>query len=280
MGRVRPVTTIRMHPSPALVQVDDVLLEYRLIAPCRGDNRPTIVFLHEGLGCVGLWRDFPDRIAAATGCRALVYSRQGYGASDPIAGSRPVEFMHDEALLVLPALLARFQLGDVVLFGHSDGASIAIIYAAAQTIPVRALVLEAPHVFVESICVESIARIERAYQTTDLPQRLERYHGSNTEGMFKTWTDVWLRPAFREWNIERCLPAIEAPVLVIQGEDDEYGTRDQVETVLSKVAGPAESLILPRCGHSPHRDRPEEVLAAAVAFVGRHVESRLGGVRQ
>jgi pimeloyl-ACP methyl ester carboxylesterase len=256
-------------------------LEYRWIGPLP-DERPTIVFLHEGLGCLGMWRDFPDRIASATGCGALVYSRMGYGASDPVRAPRSVRFMHDEALDVLPAVIERFELGEVVLFGHSDGASIAVIYAGTRLrglggpqgpplrpSSVRALILEAPHVFVEPICIESIRRIARAYETTRLRERLGRYHGANTDSMFKTWTDVWLRPEFRLWNIEEYLPAIESPVLVVQCEDDEYGTVRQADAVVAQVKGPAESLVLTRCGHSPHSERPDEVLEAAGRFVRR-----------
>ncbi|HEY3172957.1 MAG TPA: alpha/beta hydrolase [Thermoanaerobaculia bacterium] len=241
-------------------------LEYRWIG-LPPDDAPTIVFLHEGLGCLAMWGDFPDRLASATGCGALVYSRMGYGASDRVPGPRPVRFMHDEALDVLPAVIERFKLKEVVLFGHSDGASIALIYAGALLAPVRALVLEAPHVFVEPICIESITRIARAYETTRLRERLALYHGSNTDSMFKTWTDVWLRPEFRQWNIEEYLPAIQSPVLVVQGEDDEYGTVRQVDAVVRQVSGPAESLALVGCGHSPHTDRPDEVLEAASRFV-------------
>jgi pimeloyl-ACP methyl ester carboxylesterase len=244
-------------------------LEYRWIGPDPAEA-PTIVFLHEGLGSAGLWRDFPDRVAAATGCGALVYSRLGYGASDPVTGPRPVRFMHDEALHVLPAVLQRFKLEEVILFGHSDGASIAIIYAGARLGRVRALVLEAPHVFVEPVCVESIARIAEAYDTTDLKERFARHHGENTDSMFRTWADVWLRPEFLRWNIEEYLPAIESPVLVVEGEDDEYGTVRQVEAIVSQVRGPAESLVLPDCGHSPHKDQPDRVLETAVSFI-RHI---------
>jgi pimeloyl-ACP methyl ester carboxylesterase len=244
------------------------------------DDAPTIVFLHEGLGCLAMWRDFPDRMASATGCGALVYSRMGYGASEPVRGPWPVRFMHDEALDVLPAVIERFKLKEVVLFGHSDGASIAVIYTAARPrglggpqgpplrrSPIRALVLESPHVFVEPICIESITRIARAYETTRLRERLAQYHGGNTDSMFRTWTDVWLRPEFREWNIEEYLPAIESPVLVVQGEDDEYGTVRQIDAVVTQVSGPAKSLVLARCGHSPLSDQPDEVLEAASRFV-------------
>jgi pimeloyl-ACP methyl ester carboxylesterase len=241
-------------------------LEYRWIGP-RPADAPTIVLLHEGLGCLGMWRDFPDRLASATGCGALVYSRMGYGASDPVRGMRPVRFMHDEALDVLPAVIERFKLDEVILFGHSDGASIALLYAGGRLDSVRALVLEAPHVFVEPVCIEGITRIAAEYETTHLRERLARYHGRNTDSMFRTWTDVWLRPAFRQWNIEEYLPAIQCPVLVVQGEDDEYGTLEQMDAVVTRVKGPAESLVLQDCGHSPHSERPDEVLGAAASFL-------------
>ena len=244
-------------------------LEYRWIGPGPQDA-PTIVFLHEGLGSVSGWRDFPDRVAAATGCGALVYSRRGYGASEAVTGPRPVRFMHDEALRVLPEVLAHFGLDEIFVFGHSDGASIALIYAGAALRPLSGLVLEAPHVFVEPVCLGSIARLAQAYETTDLKERLARHHGPNTDSMFRTWTDVWLRPEFAAWNIEASLPAITAPVLVLQGEDDEYGTVRQVEAVVEGVKGPAEALVLPGAGHSPHRDRPAEVLDAVAGFVRRN----------
>ncbi len=220
-----------------------------------------------------MWRDFPDRLASATGCGALVYSRMGYGASDPVRGPRPVRFMHDEALEVLPAVIKRFKLEEVVLFGHSDGASIALIHAGARSGSVRALVLEAPHAFVEPVCIEGITRIAADYETTGLRERLARHHGRNTDSMFRTWTDVWLRPEFRLWNIEEYLPAIECPVLVVQGEDDAYGTLEQVDAVVTRVTGPAESLLLPHCGHSPHSERPDDVLAAAVLFVRKTLDA-------
>jgi pimeloyl-ACP methyl ester carboxylesterase len=252
--------------GPARFEVLGQHLEYRWIGPSPEDE-PTIVFLHEGLGCLAMWSDFPDRLASATGCGALVYSRMGHGASDPVRGPRPVRFMHDEALDLLPAVIERFKLKEVVLFGHSDGASIAIIYAGVRLGRMRALILEAPHVFVEPICIESITRIARAYETTRLRERLARYHGGNTDSMFRTWTDVWLRPEFRRWNIEEYLPAIESPVLVVQGEDDKYGTVRQVDAVVTQVSGPAKSLVLAHCGHSPHSERPDEVLETTGRFI-------------
>jgi pimeloyl-ACP methyl ester carboxylesterase len=230
-------------------------LETRWIGP-PPEAAPTIVFLHEGLGCVAAWRDFPDRVAAATGCGALVYSRVGYGLSEPVRGPRSIRFMHEEALLLEP-LIEHFALRDVILYGHSDGASIAIMYAG----PVRARILEAPHVFVEPICIESIRRVS---QNARLRERLSRYHPPS---MFGSWCDVWLRPEFAEWNIEEYLPRISDPVLIIQGENDEYGTIRQVEAIASQVRGPVTTLVLPDCGHSPHVERAAEVLDAVTRFV-------------
>lgn len=264
------MTRASIHAGSAGGQV----LEARWIGPDPG-GAPTIVFLHEGLGSTSLWRDFPDRLAAAAECGALVYSRLGYGASDPVPGPRPVRFMHDEALDVLPGVIEHFGLRDVVLFGHSDGASIALLYAAAHPGAVRALVLEAPHVFVEPVCVGSISRLVEAYETTDLPARFARHHGANAEAMFRSWADVWLRPEFAAWNIEDVLPAVIAPVLVVQGENDEYGTVRQVDAILNQVGGPAEALLLRDCGHSPHRDQPEKVLEAAARFVAAALDLSL-----
>jgi pimeloyl-ACP methyl ester carboxylesterase len=213
---------------------------------------PTLVFLHEGLGSVSAWRDFPARVAAATGRAALVFSRAGYGRSPRKPGPWPVEFMHDEA-----AALAFDP--DSILVGHSDGASIALLYAAEHA--VRALVLEAPHVFVEDKTVASIARLG-----DDVRARLLRHHDHANE-TFGAWRDVWLRPEFRRWNIEACLPRVHAPTLVIQGEDDEYGTVAQVDAIRRQLGAPCETLLLPECGHAPHRDQPERTLAAMSAFI-------------
>jgi pimeloyl-ACP methyl ester carboxylesterase len=240
----------------------------------RPGDAPSIIFLHEGLGCVAMWRDFPDRLASATGCGTLVYSRTGHGGSDPVIGGRPLRYMHDEALEVLPAVLEHFELEKVVLFGHSDGASIALNHAGAHPRSVRALVVEAPHVFVEATSIEGIERITGEYETTKLRERLTRHHGSKTDTMFRAWSDVWLSPEFRNWNIEEYLPAIECPVLVVQGEDDQYGTMRQVEAVVKEVRGPAESLVLPHCGHSPHAERPDEVLEAAAGFIRKAFDPR------
>lgn len=247
-------------------------LEYAWIGP-GPEAAPTLVFLHEGLGSLAAWRDFPAALAAATGLGALVYSRAGYGGSDPAELPRPVWFMHHEAE-VLREVLDAAGVRDAVLVGHSDGASIAIIHAGSVSgIRVRALVLEAPHVFTEPEGLASIARIADTYRTTDLPRRLAKYHGDNTEGAFWGWNRVWLDPEFRAWNIEEYLGSIHVPTLVIQGEDDEYGTMRQVEAITRQIAGPVETRILPGCGHTPHRDQAERVLAEMVRFVAESVVS-------
>ncbi|HEY7725907.1 MAG TPA: alpha/beta hydrolase [Anaeromyxobacteraceae bacterium] len=258
-----------MKPG-GFLEVGGARLEVRWIAPA-APGRPALVFLHEGLGCVALWRDFPDRLAAATGCGALVYSRAGYGASSPVPLPRPLRYMHDEGLETLPRLLDAAGLEDVVLVGHSDGASIAIVHAGAADPGgrVRGLVLEAPHVFCEPLSVASIEKARAAYLGGDLRARLSRFHGENVDCAFWGWNRAWLDPGFLRWNIEEHLPGIRVPALVLQGRDDEYGTLAQVESVRARSGGPVQVLVLDRCGHSPHRDQPEATLAAAGAFVAR-----------
>jgi pimeloyl-ACP methyl ester carboxylesterase len=250
-------------------------LEYLWAAP-RVAGRPVLVFLHEGLGAAKLWRDFPARLGAATGCGALAWSRYGHGASDVLAEKRDVGYMHDEATAALPALLAALGIERPILVGHSDGASIALIHAGtrrdgAPRWPVTGLILEAPHVFVEDITIAGIEAARTAWRTTDLPQRLGRHHADG-ERTFWGWNDIWLDPRFRAWNIEEYLAPIAAPILVIQGEDDEYGTKAQVDAIAARACGPVETLMLADCRHSPHRDRPDAVLDAMTAFIGRIVD--------
>lgn len=243
-------------------------LECRWIGPAP-HQAPTIVFLHEGLGSVSTWRDVPDAMAAATGCGALVYSRAGYGRSDPVPLPRPVRFMHDEAR-VLREVLQQAGIREPILLGHSDGASIALIAAGSAPIPgLRALVLEAPHTFAEPCGLESIARIADVYRTTNLRERLARHHGDNVDVAFHGWNDVWLDPGFRAWNIEDVLPGVTVPTLVIQGANDEYGSWAQVESIQRGSRGPVEALLVPGCGHAPHAERREPVLAAMTEFIRR-----------
>jgi len=263
---------VTAREETGFVRAGGARLEYRWAGPGPREAA-TIVFLHEGLGSAGLWRDFPARLAAATGCGAVAFSRAGYGASDPAALPRPVRFMHDEAA-VLGEVIAALGIGNHVLFGHSDGASIALIHAGDGPAPgLRGMVLEAPHVFTEPHGLASIAAIREVYRTTDLRERLARHHGANVDVAFRGWNDVWLDPDFAAWNIEAHLPAIRVPILVVQGEDDEYGTWAQVEAIQRQSGGPVDVLPIPRCGHSPHREHPETVLEAAAAFVRRVVGS-------
>lgn len=252
-----------------LVAVGPHRLEYqRIQAGDRG--RPTLVFLHEGLGSLAMWRDFPERAAGRAGCDAVVYSRLGYGRSDPLPGPRQVDFMHREALESLPRLLDALGIERPVLVGHSDGGSIALICAGAGVRPLSGLVLMAAHVMVEDVTVESIAAARRAFETGDLRARLSRYH-ADVDATFQGWARIWLHPDFRRWSIEEVLPRVTCPVLAIQGEDDEYGTRAQLDRIAGAVPD-AEILELKDCRHSPHRDQPEAVLAALEAFVDRIAE--------
>lgn len=230
--------------------------------PC---GPPTLVFLHEGLGSVSTWRDFPQTLADATGLGALVYSRRGYGDSESVRLPRPSTYMHDEAAL-LPAVLDAHGVRDTILFGHSDGASIALLHAATRDPRVRALILEAPHVFVEPRAIEAITGAREAYLGGDLRERLARHH-TEVEVAFWGWNGAWLSPGFRSWNIEGCLPRVRAPILVIQSVDDPYGTIVQVEAIERQSGGPVQRCLLEDCGHSPHRDQPERTIAAVTTFL-------------
>jgi pimeloyl-ACP methyl ester carboxylesterase len=242
-----------------------VRLEYERLAG--SGLAPTIVLLHEGLGSISMWRDFPRQVAEATGHDVLVYSRQGYGRSSPLVAPRSVRFMHDEALVVLPEVLDALDVRRPILLGHSDGGSIAIIHAGGSGREVAGLILLAPHVMVEDISVASIAQARVAYAETDFRARLGRHH-DDVDGAFRGWNDVWLRPEFRGWSIEEYLPRIKCPVLAIQGEDDEYGTMAQLERIGGAIPD-AQILKLGRCGHSPHKDRAADVLVAIRGFVER-----------
>ena len=246
--------------------IDGADLEYRF-AGRPGVRRTPIVMLHEGLGSMSMWKDFPERLADATGCRVLVYSRRGYGGSSPLTGSRGPDYLHEEARRWLPAVLERLGLRRPMLFGHSDGASIALIYAADPGAAVSGVVALAPHVMVEDVTITGIARTKLAYESGSLRKRLAVYH-DDVDGVFLGWNRIWLDPAFRDWNIEGLLPAITAPIVAIQGVDDEYATLAQIERI--RYALPrTELLALPACGHSPHRDQPVAVLEAARHLIER-----------
>jgi len=240
----------------------------RLEAQWVGDAasaHPVVVFLHEGLGSAAMWKDFPHRLCTAHGLRGLVFSRYGYGRSTPKPPQErwPVSFMHEQAFEVLPALFDRLGIQRPWLFGHSDGGSIALLYAAH--FPTAGVVSVAAHVCTEDMGIRSIETARAAYESTDLREKLARYH-ADVDSAFRGWNDVWLDPAFRAWNIEAELDAIACPVLVVQGDADEYGTLEQVRRIAARVHH-ARVLVMPGCGHSPHRDQPEQLAADAGAFI-------------
>ena len=253
-----------------------VRIEHEWIAPQR-TGRPLLLFLHEGLGSLSLWKDFPRELCNAAGCRGLVYSRPGYGRSTPRAHDERwgVDYMHRQADELLPALLEALRVAEAPwLVGHSDGASIALLHAAHQATndaarhpaAVAGLVLMAPHLFVEPVAVARIEATREDFLGTDLAQRLARHH-DDVDSAFWGWNHIWLDPAFRAWNIEAGLERIRCPVLAIQGLDDEFGTLEQIHRVRRHVPA-ARLLELADCGHSPYRDQPEKVIAAAVEFIG------------
>lgn len=255
-----------MPETRGFLDIDGARLEYRLAAPARSSGT-TLVFLHEGLGCVAMWKDFPDRVMHATGCPVFLYSRSGYGGSSPCRRPRPTTFMHAEGLTVLPKILDAAGIDRAIVVGHSDGASIALIHAGGTRDPrVHGLVLMAPHVFVEPLTVDSIRAIHAAYQDSALRKRLAHYHGERVDDTFLGWTDVWLDPAFLAWNIETYLPGVAVPLLLIQGEQDNYGTVRQLDAIQAQVPGGAARVLLPECGHAPFRDRPTETLQAIAIF--------------
>jgi pimeloyl-ACP methyl ester carboxylesterase len=260
------------------ILIDGVSLECAWYGPAP-DTAPTIVMLHEGLGCVALWRDFPERLAERTGCGVFVYSRAGYGASDPIDLPRPLTYMEDEAKQVVPALLHEIGFQRGILLGHSDGASIAAVYAGSiEDHRVRGVVLFAPHFFTEDLGLASIAAAGEAYETGNLRPRLERYHGANVDCAFHGWHQAWLAPGFRSWDILDAIAHIRVPILMVQGRSDEYGTLAQIDKAAEAAYCPVETLILDECGHAPHLDQSEATLNETAAFIERlmvvHDEAR------
>jgi pimeloyl-ACP methyl ester carboxylesterase len=247
-------------------------LEYRMIGPAP-DQAPTIVMLHEGLGSAALWGDFPDKLQAATGAGMFVYSRAGYGASSPVKLPRPLDYMHVEALDVLPKLLDTIGFRRGLLVGHSDGASIAAIYAGGvQDHRVRAIALMAPHFIVEDISVASIAEIKTAYETTSLKEKLGRWH-SNVDNAFYGWNGAWLDPKFRAWDISEYLAYIRVPIAIIQGANDQYGTLRQIEIAQDECYCPVDVTVLDDAGHSPHREAPEATLDVISDFANAVLRS-------
>jgi pimeloyl-ACP methyl ester carboxylesterase len=250
------------------LDLDPLRLEYRMIGP-RPDAAPTIVMLHEGLGSVGLWGSFPDAVAEATGAGVFVYSRAGYGKSKPGAMPRSISFMHEEACTVLPRVLDAIGFQRGLLLGHSDGASIATIYAGSvQDHRVRGLVLMAPHFFIEDMGIAEIERARDAFNAGTLREKLKRWH-ADVDCAFRSWSEPWLHPDFRKWDITEALGYIRVPILVVQGADDQYGTLKQVEAAEQECFCPVETAVLPNVHHAPFREVPELTLEVVVNFINR-----------
>jgi pimeloyl-ACP methyl ester carboxylesterase len=238
---------------------------------------PHLIFLHEGLGCIAMWGDFPQRLCAATGCPGLVYDRLGYGQSGPLLRQRDTHYLHAAARTDLPQIIERLLPPNAtfILFGHSDGGSIALLFGAAQSeqsARLRGIVTEAAHVFVETVTLAGIRDAVTAYDSGKLAG-LSRYHGAKADDVFRGWSDAWLSPVFAAWNIESELPRIEVPLLVVQGEGDQYGTPRQVHAIAAQARGPATVALLPNCGHTPHKESADEVIALTAEFVRSVVAS-------
>lgn len=251
----------------------EVQLEYQWVGKT-DSHLPLVLFLHEGLGSVSMWKDFPDTFCQAANCRGLVYSRPGYGQSTarPTDERWDVDFMHRQALEVLPAFLAALAINPAQqklwLFGHSDGASISLLYAAHYPQALAGAIVLAPHIMVEDLTITSIEQARESYETTDLSKKLGRYH-QDADSAFWGWNNIWLHPPFRAWSIEEELTTIKCPLLAVQGLDDEYGSLEQIHGIARRVAT-AELLELPACGHSPHRDQPTTLITKANDFLCRH----------
>ncbi|MBT7957046.1 MAG: alpha/beta hydrolase [Rhodospirillaceae bacterium] len=257
-----------MTAIPQFIDVDGVKLECLHVDAGASPEKPTLVFLHEGLGCVALWRNFPEQLCQTAGLNGFVYSRQGYGASDPIPLPRPVEYMHHEGLNVVSPVLEAAGITSAILIGHSNGGSIAVIHAGAVKDPkVKAIMLMATHVLNEESVVSSIREAKIAYDTSNLRQGLAKYHGDNVDCAFRGWNDVWLHPDFWHWNIEEFLPGIEIPTLVMQGVDDQYGSAAQVKAIEAGLNCPTETILIEGARHSPHLDQPAATIKAMINFI-------------
>ncbi|MBN9087825.1 MAG: alpha/beta hydrolase [Reyranella sp.] len=252
-----------------LIDLGDRRLRVRRLEPQKTDGleRTTLVFLHEGLGCIEMWRDFPQTLCDALQCRGVVYDRTSYGQSSPWPYDPGLRYMEIEADAVLPRLLAALAIDDCVLVGHSDGGTIALNYAAHSPEPLRAVVTLAAHAINEPVCTAAIQRAREAYASTDLRQKLARHHGDNTDRAFRLWSDAWVAPGFEPMDASGRLPRIEVPVQAIQGEDDDYGSELQLGIIAGKVGGYCETRLIPDCGHSPHLQQPTYTLAEIARFV-------------
>jgi pimeloyl-ACP methyl ester carboxylesterase len=253
----------------AMIKAAGRKLAVARLRPERPVGGPPLVFLHEGLGCIAMWKDFPAALCERVGREGVVHDRWGYGRSEPHDRPRTPRYLHEEAELFLPAVLDALGIPKAALFGHSDGGTIALLFAAACPERTAAVVTEAAHVFVEEVTLAGIRAAVAAYAATDLPRRLARYHGDKTDTVFRAWHETWLSPGFRDWNIEAELRGVRAPTLVLQGEDDEYGTPAQVAAIAAGIKGPVEMALLPNCAHVPHHQARAAVLELAAGFLER-----------
>lgn len=265
---LREIGSVQVLQPSGMLKVGSAELEYRMIGP-HPHEAPMLIMLHEGLGSVGQWGDFSDRLATATSAGVFVYSRAGYGRSSPVPLPRPLTYMHDEALEVLPKLLDAIGFRRGILIGHSDGASIATIYTGGvQDHRVRGLSLIAPHFVVEDVSIAAIAAAKRSYEGTDLREKLARWH-KDVDVAFRGWNEAWLDPQFRNWDISESLAYIRVPVQIVQGEADQYGTLQQIEIAREECYCPVDVTVLPGIGHSPQREAPDATLIAISDFVNR-----------
>ncbi len=254
--------------TPGAIDIDGCSLETACYGPAP-DDAPTIVLLHEGLGCVALWRDFPEKLAEETGYGVFVFSRAGYGKSDGCTLPRPIDYMTREATEILPRVLDAIGFQHGILLGHSDGATIAAIYAGSvEDFRVRGLVLMAPHFFTEDMGLQSIAKAKEEYDSGELRGKLARYH-ADVDSTFRGWNEAWLNPEFKDWNVSEVIDYLRIPVLAVQGRDDQYGTLAQIEEIENRIYSPLDVEILDDCGHAPHLEQAQKTLAYVSDFVRR-----------
>ncbi|PLX40182.1 MAG: alpha/beta hydrolase [Deltaproteobacteria bacterium] len=251
------------------IEINGKRLECARFMPKRGaSSKVTILLLHEGLGCVSMWRDFPERLAEATGLEVFAYSRAGYGASDPCEVPRPLDYMEEAGLNEVPEVIKRAGIGEHILLGHSDGGTISLVYAGGtEAGGLLGVVTFAAHLFAEEEGLSSIRQARGNYLFGDLKEGLRKYHGENVDCAFWGWNLAWLHPDFKEWNVERFLQGVTVPLLAVQGYNDEYGTLAQIEAIINGAPVEVETLLLPECGHSPHKEKQEETLAAIQKFI-------------
>lgn len=246
-------------------------LTYHIQQDIISPNRPTILFLHDSLGSVKLWRDFPLQVSKSTNCNILVYDREGHGESSPFQmPARPTNYLEIEAD-TLHKIITHLNLKNVILFGHSDGATISLLYAAKYAEYVLGTIVEGVHVFVENVTLNGIKNAQYQLETTNLKERVAKYHGDKTAELFKMWIETWLNPTYKDWNIEKEIKSIQAPVLIFQGENDEFGTMEQVEKIKKNVTSKVIDFLVPECGHNPHKEKPEFIIKQVTQFISQEI---------